>query len=314
MQGVVVPEQLVSVIIPTRDRPEKLVQAIESVLAQTYGYYEIIVVDDGSIADTGKVLEKFSSGRFLFIRHESAAGACVARNTGLLHAKGDYIAFLDDDDRWMPQKLERQMGRFAEYRGDNLALVACGYYYESNGSIIETRFAEKPAEPFNELLIANWIGGTSLPLLKKSKLDEVGFFDPDFKSCQDWDLWIRLCQKFEVAVVEEPLVFRVMHPAQISGDLRRKIEGRKSLVEKYQRELAVRPSAMMAHLRRLGTLELLSGDVLSARGYYRHALQLAPTDVRSWVGLMVSRFPESARERILVTFALERIGDQTLYY
>lgn len=305
---------LISVIIPTRDRPEKLVQAIDSVLSQTYESYEIIVVDDGSIVDVEKILEKFYADRILCLKHEKVSGACVARNSGLLHAKGDFIAFLDDDDRWLPQKLEKQLAVFAEFGGNNLALVSCGYFYESNGSIIETRYAEKPSEPYNELLIANWIGGSSLPLIKKDMLDQVGFFDANFQTCQDWDLWIRLCQKFEVSVVKEPLVFRVIHPVQISGDLVRKIEGRKALLQKYQIELDARPSAHSAQLRRLGTLELLLGDVRCARGYYRHALKVGLMDVRSWAGLMISRFPEPVRKRILLSFALERIGDQVLYY
>src|SRR5690348_13147078 len=99
----------VSVIIPTHNRSDFLRNAITSVLNQTYQDFEIIVVDDGSTDNTSEVVANFSDERITFIRHDTNKGGSAARNTGILASKCDYIAFLDDDDEWLPDKLRKQM-------------------------------------------------------------------------------------------------------------------------------------------------------------------------------------------------------------
>jgi glycosyltransferase involved in cell wall biosynthesis len=231
-----------------------------------------------------------------------------------MQAKGEYIAFLDDDDLWSPDKLKKQLELFKMSPGSKRGLVGCGFHYQVEGEIVDTQIPLQSKVPFEDLLLGNWIGGTSLPLIKKDVLEKVGNFDVYFQSCQDWDMWLRISREFDVGIVQEPLVTRVIHPVQISGDLERKIEGRKRLLCNYNDSLKVHPLAQTVHLRRLGTLELLFKNKNAACDYFYRALKVTRTDWRSWAGLILTVLPSSLRQRILVTFAVDRIGNYILYY
>jgi len=123
---------LVSVIIPTYGRSELLDRAIDSVLAQTYDNIEIIVVDDNNSNSehrkhTENVLQKYlQNGQAVYLKHEKNVGGSAARNTGIKASKGEYVALLDDDDEWFPEKIEKQISYF-EILGDNIGVIYCSY-------------------------------------------------------------------------------------------------------------------------------------------------------------------------------------------
>lgn len=206
-------------------------------LSQTYENIELIVVDD-STSDYSQRQDvenavRDSSERILYIKHSRSRGANVARNTGLAHAKGYYVAFLDDDDEWSPNKIEEQLKGFTD---DRIALVYCGMMVvdEKENKRHQQNEPFKKGNVYNELLKRNFIGSTSNPLIKRECIDRVGRFDIDFKSSQDYDLWLRLTKQFPVNYVEKPLLNYHTHDNErISTNLDNKISGREYINKKY---------------------------------------------------------------------------------
>ena len=235
--------KLVSVILTTHNRPPEIVlRAVNSVLNQTYSNIEFIVVDDSSSDYTHrKEVEKEvrkASERIIYITLETNRGACAARNTGLSYAHGYYVAFLDDDDEWFPEKIEEQIKGF---KNDNTALVYSTYRIINKITNQEYYRFKKQAQgeiTFNKLLRRNVIGTTSNPLIKKECVDEVGGFDEELQSSQDYDLWLRIVERYPVAFIDKPLLNYYIHEGQrISTDVDSKIAGFEYLNLKYHEYL-----------------------------------------------------------------------------
>src|SRR5699024_5208343 len=190
---------LISCIITTFNRDEKiLTRSLKSVLNQTYKNIEIIVVDDnGSKSEYSRHVDNVisnlnSQNNIQLIRHKNNFGAQVARNNGIKNANGDFIAFLDDDDEWQPNKLELQIQKFRNSNVDNLGLVYCGRYNIRNVSKYKTeKVIEDIKSPYGDvikkLIRKNFIGSTSFPLIKKEVFDEVGYFDENLVAKQDYE-------------------------------------------------------------------------------------------------------------------------------
>jgi len=184
----------VSVIITTHNRADRVPRAIDSVLRQTLAPRELIVVDDASVDGTPAVLDGYAAaGRLRRIRIEQSRGANHARNAGLRAASGELVAFLDDDDSWLPEKLARQ-AEVLDTRRD-VALVGC--WFRRRGQV------QKPpaAVPARALLSDNLIGGFSMCMFRRADAIAVGSMDETLKNAQDWDLWLRLAEKGRVVCV-----------------------------------------------------------------------------------------------------------------
>jgi glycosyltransferase involved in cell wall biosynthesis len=187
----------VSVIIPTYNRPEQLVAAIHSVRAQTFRDFEILVVDDGGV-DVSKLIRTIDDRRLTYIRHESNKGIAATRNTALRSAKGNYIAYLDDDDEYNPNHLETLVQTLESSQAKVAYTDAEKCIYESRAGKIDLKikFVEH-SEEFDpiRLLVQNYIPILCL-MHEKACLDEVGFFDETMSVHEDWDLWIRIAHKY----------------------------------------------------------------------------------------------------------------------
>lgn len=227
--------KMVTAVITTHKRePEIVERAIKSVLAQTHQNIELIVVDD-SPADyeyRDQVRKAAQKNGAAYIPHETCQGACVARNTGLSIAKGEYIAFLDDDDEWKPEKIEKQLTAFTD---TNIALVYCGRETKNDTTdeviLQDVEFVK--GRVFDKLITVNYIGSTSFPLMRTTCLREIGGFDPQMKSAQDYDVWLRLAEKYEVSFVEDSLVIYHVHSGeQISKNYMRRVSGLERLNKK----------------------------------------------------------------------------------
>lgn len=197
-------KNLVSVIITTRNRPELLRSAIKSVLNQTYESIEIFVVDDCSSTNTKAVVESYFD-RVTFIQHDRRLGTAAARMSGARRAKGNYIAFLDDDDMWRSNKIEKQL-RIAETSGNNCAVVTCG-------AIIYNDNKEIYSYPTLEGLIREGIfksGFKTIPsnhFFNKKIFDRIGGYDSSLLAHEEHDIWMKLAKaNYETRVVKEPLV------------------------------------------------------------------------------------------------------------
>ena len=234
--------QLVSVIITTCKRgPQILERAIQSVISQTYNEWELIVVDDSpgtyEYRDKAKSIVLKYAEEFPILYHENTEnlGACASRNIGLALAKGKYIAFLDDDDEWLPLKLELQVDAL-EHAETTVALVYCNNYRKTEGeeSLQLIERPQRTGKVYEYLMKeGNFIGGMSIPLMKADAINNVGSFDPLMQSGQDIDLWLRLSKRYEFISIEVYLVINYWYPGdRISNNVEKKIEGRKRLIEK----------------------------------------------------------------------------------
>ena len=210
---------MVSVVIPTYNCARYLPEAIDSVLAQTYRDFEIIVVDDGSTDNTPEVLARY--GDQIRIIRQPDQGRSAARNAGILAARGEYIAFLDADDLWLPQKLEKQLALFA-------ARAEIGWVYSDYrrlaelGSDTDTFFHRAGLRPPPEgrilpELLSGCITSTITVMARASCFRRVGLFDPSLTRAEDYDMWIRLATQFDAACVDEPLALYRQHSRQITS-------------------------------------------------------------------------------------------------
>lgn len=230
--------KLVTAIITTHNRAPNIIQrAINSVVHQTYDNIEIIVVDDStpSFAQIEEVEQtvKAISDKIIYIKHDSNQGACVARNTGLRHSHGYYVAFLDDDDEWVPEKIEKQLTGFID---DDIAIVYSGIIIvdEIKGRLSRVQYGKKSGMIFDELLKNNIIGSTSSPLIKKKYIEETDGFDALMQSSQDLDLWLRLTMKHPVQYIDCPLTRYHIHSGnRITTDIEKKISGIERINSKY---------------------------------------------------------------------------------
>jgi glycosyltransferase involved in cell wall biosynthesis len=204
---------LVSVIIPAFNAEGTIRQTLESVSAQTYRAIEVIVVDDGSSDRTTAIVDEFTANdsRFQLVR-QANAGVGAARNTGIGQARGKYIAPLDADDLWMPEKVEKQVAGMEEF-GDKTGLVYCWstLINEKNQLIERSPPCRLAGRLRHAMVLANLLGNASVPLFRASALKTVGVYltrveQGGFQGCEDWDLALRIAELFPVQVVPEYLV------------------------------------------------------------------------------------------------------------
>ena len=189
---------LVSVVIPTHERAQLLKRAIQSVLAQSYSRLDIIVVDDASRDNTREVVEQFRDSRIRYIRHQTNKGGSAARNTGVRAVTGEYVAFLDDDDEWLPQKTERQLKTLEEYDAVLCSSDAASASNAKRHATETVRLDDLRKSPFA-------IGGTGVLMARAYVMREI-MFDESLPRCQDWDLFIRIAKKYRIGYLNERLL------------------------------------------------------------------------------------------------------------
>jgi glycosyltransferase involved in cell wall biosynthesis len=203
---------VVSVIVPTYKGTEFLREAIDSILAQTYPAVEPIIINDGSPDNTAEVLAEYGD-RIVAITQQNA-GTAAARNRGLQSVTGQYVSFLDHDDLWHPQKLEKQMALFAQ-RPD-AGMVICGrQFFDHYTHKVTSQHPAEASLDVHTLLSMQAIALQSV-VIKKSVLDEIGNFDQTVSGADDWELTIRIAAKYPVLGVPECLVDIRGHEGQQS--------------------------------------------------------------------------------------------------
>lgn len=204
----------VSVIIPTYNRHAMLKEAVESVLAQDYQHFELIVVDDGSTDLTPEILKSYRAA--VTVIHQNNQGVSSARNTGIKAASGDLVAFLDSDDLWLPQKLSSQVDFF---KSNPEALICqTQEIWIRNGVRVNPKKQHQKAsgmifEPSLKLCLVS----PSAVMMRASLFETVGLFDPDLPACEDYDLWLRISCRYPIYLIDTPLVIkRGGHADQLS--------------------------------------------------------------------------------------------------
>lgn len=223
---------LVSVIIPNYNQSQYVGSAINSVLNQTYTYYEIIVVDDGSTDNSREVLSKFDNKiRYIWQENKGLAGA---RNTGIQAARGEYIGLLDADDEWLPTYLE-EMVSFADNNPESSVYYCRAQAMDADGKDLPQIFGGPvlpPEQTRHALLRANFIIPTTI-LMHRQAITQAGLFDQNLRSCEDWDLWLRLLPTHQIIGKNDILVKYRIHGTSLSTDPTAMQKATKLVVEKH---------------------------------------------------------------------------------
>jgi glycosyltransferase involved in cell wall biosynthesis len=224
----------VAAVIPVRNRPAQLSQALRSVQLQSHPVTEIIVVDDASTDETATLALTLAAEdrRIRLLRHSKRRGGSASRNTGWNASDADWIAFLDSDDEWLPEKLERQV----EYLKGHGSALACFTGCQARGDI--GGYRPPKAVSLFDLQRSNILGTTSTALVSRFALAAIGGFDENLPSCQDWDVWIKLRKQGEILVIPDPLVFFEQGGKdRISKNYVSVIEGHRMLFERILKEV-----------------------------------------------------------------------------
>lgn len=190
---------LISAILTTHNRQHLLPRALDSILNQTYPNIEVVVVDDASDYSAEKIIHKYQNKiQVKFFRNSVSKGACAARNKGIELAAGMFVSGLDDDDEWMPQRLEKLYHAYSDEYAFSTSDIAQVY---PNRTLI---WRKKPILTLEQLLYSNQVGNQAL--IKKERMEMIGGFDESLVAAQDYDLWLRLCEKYgDIVNVNEAL-------------------------------------------------------------------------------------------------------------
>jgi len=275
----------VSVIMPTFNNAKYIASAIDSVLAQTFQNFELIVVDDGSTDNTKQIMDAYlkTDSRIKYVYQENSGGAARPKNTGIKIAGGIYIAVLDSDDIWLPSKLERQV-RVLKKSEDSTGLVSCSFLVKKDGKIQGKIFINQYSKQLQNIMLRDYLGPGSCVLYKKTALDKVGLFDENLRTSQDWEMRIRLLQFYEVSVVNQPLVIYLLHQENISNlsiDVREK--DYEYIFNKHINLYERNSNLLSSYFYYNATRFLSAGNSKKARENITHSLKLKKNDARQFI-------------------------------
>ncbi|MBM3933411.1 MAG: glycosyltransferase family 2 protein [SAR202 cluster bacterium] len=280
----------VRVIIPTHNRAHLVSRSIDSVLAQTFADFELLVVDDASSDGTEGVVKAIADPRVRYLRHEQNRGASGARNTGLANMRGTYVAFLDDDDEWLPTKLEEQVSQLDSEPAD-VGMVYCWMdYFDEDGKLVGETHPTLKGYVFDQLLDRQRLAGCPTLLVRAEVAREMGGFDERLVRGNDGDFIRRVCLRYKVDVLPKVLVkVHVGHGPRLTSSTARGIaadaRGVEIRLEKFKAQYARRPRERGATLRHLAVLEARLGRRRSAWRNFMRGATLSPEPGRLFFDL-----------------------------
>jgi len=293
-------EPLVSAIIPTYNGWRNLVEAVESVLAQDYSRIEVIVVDDGSTDETPDKMMPYAD-RITYIR-QANAGPAAARNTGIEHARGDYIAFLDSDDLWHPEKIREQVDYFQSQPEVGI-ICTDAREFDETGTFSESFLAQ-----FGEIPRTGWvfetIAATAFPLtstvmIRKVCIDDGLRFRRELTQFQDIDFFMRLNLRYPIATIKEKLVDRRLHEGNRSKDHYKRFFNRTVAFSKILSDGTPLTAGQRRSIRRLlafaqskvGGCHWGRFDMKEARRWYWKALRFDAVGIDALLHVILSFLP-----------------------
>ena len=289
----------VSVIIPTYNSAHYVTEAVDSVLGQSYRDFEIVVIDDGSTDDTRSVMSRYGSPvRYL---RQPNGGVAEARNRGIEESRGRYVAFLDADDTWAPNKLEQQVEALRNDPGRKACYTAVTVTDADLTPVSVTRSRRRGRAMEDLLYLGNVVGTPSTVICERALLQSAGGFDLSLSQCADWDMWIRLAARTDFLYLDEPLVKYRVHATNMSRNAALLEEDSLRVLEKsfdmpgLPAALRSRRRAAFAH-----NYMVLAGTYSHARRYAdfaRCASRAVALDFRQ-VGYLI-KFPARALARLL---------------
>jgi glycosyltransferase involved in cell wall biosynthesis len=248
--------KLVSIIIPCYNSRLYLARAIESALSQIYSDFEVIIIDDGSTDETRDIAFRFRREEQVRYFHQDNRGLSSARNFGLRVSRGKYVALLDADDIWLPNKLNKQIDYFNRFA--HCGMVFTDYStFNVEGVIANTRNDDRHTGTvsYEQLLLRSNFIYPSTVLIRRDVFDRCGYFDESLKSIEDYDMWLRIAQQFEIRGVRESLTKIRIHESNMSGNVPRMLAYECKVVSKHRNNLS-----WFAFRRRLAKIYFLNAD------------------------------------------------------
>ena len=281
----------VSVVIPTYNSARFIGRAVESVLAQTFMDFELVVVDDGSTDETQGIIAGFDDPRLRYVYQENQERS-AARNAGIRLSEGSYIAFLDADDLWLSRKLAEQVHLLDE--SPQLGLLYSGAYLMECGRITGI-WKPKHRGDVLRLLIYwdNIITSTSSVVVRRECLDQVGHFDENISSVEDWDMWLRIAVHYSFDYIPEPLIIYRMHENNTCRSFDKVERGTFALFDKIltNPEIARDVGPRQIQIRSLayfiiGKFCYVGRNMPLARSFIVKSLAIYPFRLRAWTYLV----------------------------
>jgi glycosyltransferase involved in cell wall biosynthesis len=275
----------VSIIIPTYNRASLLTRAIESVLAQTYEDFEVIIVDDGSTDNTADVISRIRDDRLVYHRLTERGGAANARNVGIEQTQGPLVAFQDSDDAWAPDKLELQIKALASAT-DRAAVCVCSFTTDHFGLVDEVRW--KKGEMTGEETTAHLAGGdgyaTPSLLIKREALDRVGGFDTHLLRMQDYELTLRIARHYNFVMMDEILVRGTLTADSLSTSATGYADALERILEVHADIFVQFPAGKSQMLFNAGKYLALEDRARESIIYFRRSWRARRTNIRPVVG------------------------------
>ena len=272
---------MISVIIPAFNVERFIKDALDSVLTQTYKKMEIVVVDDGSTDDTKLILEDYA--RYIRTIVQKNEGVAAARNRGIAETHGEYIAFLDGDDVWFSNKLERQVNLFGMksevglVSGQYECIDEVGELMGGGHSSLVCQF-DRPVSLYDELLAKGNPIWTSSVIVKRQLLNEVGLFDVTKRRSQDYDMWIRLSEKNKFYVMSDKVgKYRLVRKSLTHGSIRSEYEAQLEILKKHSWRFEARD-----YRKRLGSFYRDWADSEFCYGTVKGALEASMQSIKSY--------------------------------
>ncbi len=301
---------LVSVVIPTYNMAAFIGQAISSVLAQSMTDLELVVVDDGSTDETAQVVSGFGD-RVSYI-HQANNGGNSARNRGVAAAHGRYVAFLDADDTWLPEKLELQLRVFDEY--PSVGFVGCGYQVQnhdgtrSHETVVRRNYPSRDAFVRALQICQILPGSASGVVVRRQTLLEAGPFDQSIRIAEDWDMWLRLAQLCDVHFVEQVLVTIRRHGGKPAFRNLANFERWHRYVIEKNIPAERRPAALAMMHARLGSSYLVEGRPECALSHLAMSFRLRPIRLLPFDPLRRYQYPKVPRHYLLMKSAVRALA------
>lgn len=222
---------IISVVIPAYNAEKTIQETVASVLNQSFRDLEVIVIDDGSTDKTVAIVSSFKDERVCLFSY-SNSGAQISRNRGIEKSTGDYISFLDADDLWAREKLEAQFTALQSQPDCAVAYSWTDCIDEQGNKLPGGQRFSFVKDVYEEILLRNFLGSGSNPLIRKDALLTVGFFDEAILAGQDWEMWIRLASRYYFALVPQVHIFYRRSTGSWSSNLQRQEQGCKQVIEK----------------------------------------------------------------------------------
>lgn len=296
---------LISVIIPAYNCQATIAETLHSVFRQTYSDIEIIVVNDGSNDRTLDILKDCQDAR-LHVVSQANAGVSASRNHGMKIAKGDFVAFLDSDDLWFPEKLSEQMTALQNSPESAVAYSWTDYIDQAGAFLRKGYYCNFSGNVYHRLLLGSFLESGSNPLIRSSALKTVGGFDESLRTCEDWDLWIRLALEYEFIVVPQVHVQYRVTPSSKSFLLNKHEAGGLVVINKAfshtsESAQAIKPKALSNFYK------YLLFKLLNAPGATYLAEKRSPQTAFRYLCLAIYYNPQLLRQAKVILSAIRKI-------